>query len=201
MRRGTRRGLGLPGLVRVWRPDSNPLRRTTDRVEGVVIAVLIGTFLSGAPAAALAAGHAAAAGGLRTVHAQASWHRVPAVLLGKAPARPHPMFQGSLDPLVPARWRAPDGTPHTGKVFAPEGAAAGSTVLVWTDGAGRLTASPVQRGDVIAGTALAAGMAAVGVAALLAVLGLLTRWLLDRRRLAAWHAHWELTGPQWTGRP
>jgi hypothetical protein len=200
MRRGTTRRLRLPGLMRLWRPDGNPLRRTTDRVEGFAVAVLIGAFLTGAPAAALAAGHAAAAGGSRTVHAQASWHRVPAVLLRKAPARPHPMFQATLDPLVPARWRTPDGTSHTGKVFAPQGAAAGSTVEIWTDGAGRQTASPVQEGDVITGTVLAAGLATVGVAALLVALGLLIRWLLDRRRLAAWHAHWESTGPQWTGR-
>jgi hypothetical protein len=186
--------------MRLWRPDGNPLRRTTDRVEGFVIALLIGTFLSGAPAAALAAGHAAAVGGSRTEQSQASWHRVSAVLLRKASARPHPMFQGSLDPLVPARWRAPDGTPRTGRVFAPEGATAGSTVQVWTNRAGRLTAAPVQHGDVVAGITLAASLAAIGVAAVLAVLGLLTRWLLDRRRLAAWHAHWELTGPQWTGR-
>jgi len=200
MRRRRTRGLRLPGLMRLWRPDGNPLRRTTDRVEGFVIALLIGAFLSGGPAAALAAGHAAAVGGSRTEHSQASWHRVSAVLLRKAPARLHPMFQGSLDPLVSARWRAPDGTPRTGRVFAPEGAAAGSTVQVWTNGAGRLTAAPVQHGDVVAGITLAASLAAVGVAAVLAVLGLLTRWLLDRRRLAAWHAHWELTGPQWTGR-
>jgi hypothetical protein len=200
MRRWRMRGLRLPGLVRLWRPDGNPLRRTTDRVEGFVIAVLIGAFLSGAPIAALAAGHAAATGGWRTEHSQTSWHRVTAVLLRKAPARLHPMFQGSLDPLVPARWQAPDGTPRTGRIFAPEGAAAGSTVQVWTNGTGRLTTAPLLHSDVITGITLAASLAAAGVAAVLAVLGLLTRWLLDRRRLAAWHAHWELTGPQWTGR-
>jgi hypothetical protein len=40
----------------------------------------------------------------------------------------------------------------------------------------------------------------MAVAGLLAALGLLGRWVLDRRRLAAWDARWRSTGPQWTGR-
>src|SRR6516162_6656333 len=63
MRQRGVRGRRLPGLVRLWRPDGNPLRRTADRVEGVVIAVLVAAFLTGAPLAALAAGHAAAVTG------------------------------------------------------------------------------------------------------------------------------------------
>jgi hypothetical protein len=43
-------------------------------------------------------------------------------------------------------------------------------------------------------------LATVAVAAVLAVLALLTRWVLDRRRLAVWDARWRATGPQWTGR-
>ena len=71
---------------------------------------------------------------------------------------------------------------------------------MWTDRSGQLTASPLQRGDVIEEVALAASLAAMAVAAVLAALGLLTRWVLDRRRLAAWDSRWRATGPQWTGR-
>jgi hypothetical protein len=110
------------------------------------------------------------------------------------------MFQVSLEPLVPARWKAPDGTPRTGEVYAPAGAAAGSTVTVWIDGSGRPAVSPVQRGDVIEATALAASLATVAVAVVLALLGLLARRVLDRRRLAAWEDRWAVTGPQWTRR-
>jgi hypothetical protein len=200
MRRWRKRGGRLPGLMRLWRPDGNPLRRTADRVEAAIMAGLIAAFLCGAPVAGLAAGQAAAAGGLRAEQAQAAWHRVTAVLLQKAPASAHPMFQVSLEPLVAARWKAPDGTPRTGEVYAPAGAAAGSTVTVWINGSGRPTASPLQRGDVIEATALAASLAAVAVAAVLALLGLLARWVLDRRRLAAWETRWAVTGPQWTRR-
>ena len=43
----------------LW-PDRNPLRRTVDRVEAVVVAGLAAAFMAGAPLAALAAGHYAA---------------------------------------------------------------------------------------------------------------------------------------------
>ena len=200
MRQRGVRGRRLPGLVRLWRPDGNPLRRTADRVEGVVIAVLVAAFLTGAPLAALAAGHAAAVTGSRIEHAQASWHTVPAVLLRNAVADSHAMFQASLAALVPARWTAPDGTPRTGDIYAPSGARAGSKVLVWADGSGRLTDVPLRPGDVAEEIALAASLTTMAVAAVLVAIGLLARWVLDRRRLAAWDARWKTTGPQWTGR-
>ena len=109
MRRWRTRGGRLRVLARRWRPDSNPLRRTADRVEAAVMVLLIATFLTGAPLAALTAGQAAAASGLRAQHAQAGWHRVTAVLLRKAPSSVNPMFEVALRPLVPARWTAPDG--------------------------------------------------------------------------------------------
>lgn len=43
-------------FVRRWRLDRNPLRRAADRVETVVLAVLVAAFLIGGPFAALAAG-------------------------------------------------------------------------------------------------------------------------------------------------
>jgi len=200
MRQRRVRGGRLPGLVRLWRPDGNPLRRTADRVEAAVMALLIAAFLAGAPLAALAAGHAAAVTGSRIEHAQAGWHQVPAVLLQNASASSHPMFQVALESLVPARWTAPDGTPRTGEIYAPVGAKAGSTVTVWADRSGQLTPIPLQPGDVGEEIALAASLATVAVAGVLAAIGLAARWVLDRRRLAAWDARWKATGPQWTGR-
>lgn len=200
MRRGMTRATGLAAMARRWRPDRNPLRRASDRVEAAVVAALIAMFLGGAPVAALAAGQAAASAALRAEHAQAGWHQVPAVLLKNAPPATQPLSQGSLELLVPASWRAAGGAARTGQVYAPAGARAGSTVPVWTDRAGRLTSSPVQRTDVIGRVALAAALATVAVAAALAVVGLLAHWVLDRRRLAAWDARWARTGPQWTGR-
>jgi hypothetical protein len=200
MRRWRTRGGRLRVLVRRWRPDGNPLRRTADRVEAAVMVLLIATFLCGAPLAAFTAGQAAAVNGLRAQRAQAGWHRVTAVLLRKAPPSVNPMFEVALQPLVPAWWTAPDGTSRTGEVHAPANAVAGSTVPVWIDRSGRPVSSLVQPSDVVDGIVLAASLAAGAVAVALAVLGFLARWALDRRRLAAWDARWAVTGPQWTDR-
>jgi hypothetical protein len=190
----------LARLIRRWRPDRNPLRRGADRAEAAIMVALLAVFLFGAPVTAIAAGQWAAASGLRAEHAQAAWHHIPAVLLQNAPAVTRAMFQASVEPRVRAQWTAPAGAPRTGLVYAPAGARAGSTVGIWTDASGRLTGSPVQGGDIVARIATAASLATAAVAAVLAVLGLLARWALDRRRLAAWDAHWSATGPQWTGR-
>jgi hypothetical protein len=165
MRRWRARGAWLPRLVRRWRPDGNPLRRTSDRIETALLAILVVAFLCGAPLAGIAAGSAAAASSMHAEHAQPGAHRVAAVLLQRAPGKSHPMFQVPLEPMVPAQWKAPDGMLRTGEIYAPAGAAAGSTVLVWTDRSGQLTASPLQRGDEIEEVALAASLATMAVAA------------------------------------
>jgi hypothetical protein len=190
----------LARLVHRWRPDRNPLRRTADRIEAVIMAALLAAFLIGAPLAALAAGQWAAAAGLRAEHTQTAWHRVPAVLIQNAPDPAHALFQAAMEPLVRARWSAPDGAPRTGEVYAPGGSTAGSTVQIWTDSSGRVTGMPMAGADVVVRTALAALLATAIVAAVLALLGLMAHWIFDRRRLAAWDAHWSATGPQWTGR-
>jgi len=43
---------------------------------------------------------------------------------------------------------------------------------------------------------LAIGILAIAVAAV----GWVTRWVLDRRRMAAWDADWLATGPRWSPR-
>ena len=200
MGRATSRRMPLAALMRRWRPDRNPLRRTADRVEAAVMAALVVVFLAGAPLAALAAAEWAAAGSMRAERAQARWHRVPAVLLQNVPEPAHAMFQASVDPLARTRWTAPGGAPRAGEVYAPGGARAGAIVMVWTDGSGRLAGTPLQRADVAAREALAALLAAVLVTAVLAAAGMFARRALDQRRLAAWDADWSETGPQWTGR-
>ena len=186
-------------MMRRLRPDRNPLRRTADRVEAAVMAGLLAVFLAGVPLAALAAAGQVAASGMRAGRVQARWRQVPAVLLQDAPQLAQARSQASLEPLVRARWTAPGGAPREGEVYAPGGARSGATVLVWTDGSGRLEPAPVQHADVVAQEALAALAAAVLAAAAVAVTGLLARRVLDQRRLAAWDAEWSRTGPRWTG--
>lgn len=190
----------MRGIMRRLRPDGNPLRRTVDRVEAVVLAVLLALLLAGAPLAALAAAGQVAAGSARAERAQSGWRQVPAVLLRNAPQGSQPLGQESMMPLVRARWTAPDGTSCVGQVYAPDGAAAGTTVMIWTDRSGSLRGEPVKRGYVVAQEAIAALWAATLVAFVVAVAGFLARRALDRRRLAAWDAEWSRTGPLWTGR-
>jgi len=49
-------------------------------------------------------------------------------------------------------------------------------------------------------TVLGALLAVAALAAALGACWLLTRRLLDRRRLAAWDIGWAATGPQWSRR-
>jgi hypothetical protein len=79
-------------------------------------------------------------------------------------------------------------------------ASAGTTVLVWTTLDGRITSQPLQMSQV-SDTAVAAGTGTVGgLAVELLISGWVTRWALDRRRLAAWEAEWLANGPRGTSR-
>ena len=188
----------LTWLVRGFRLDANPLRRTADRAETAVIAGLLTAFLAGAPLVALGAGHWAAAAGRHAEQVQATWHRVPAVLLQNTAGLAPVMRQASPEPQVRARWTAPDGSGRIGKVPAGEDGRAGTTVMVWIDSSGRLTGSPLRHADVAGEVVQATVLAAVAFALLLLATGGLARKELDRRRLAAWQAGWLATEPHWT---
>ncbi len=200
MKRTTPRPTGPAALLRRWWPDSNPLRRTADKVEAVVIMVLLVLFLAGAPLAALAVGHGVSASSTRAERAQAGWHQVPAVLLRTAPVQGQARGQAAMESRVPVRWTAPGGVSRTGQAYAPSGTAAGSSVPVWTDGSGRQTGVPVRSTDAATLAVLVASLAVVAVAILACLAWLFAHRVLDRRRLAGWDAGWSDTGPQWSGR-
>jgi hypothetical protein len=182
-------------VVRGLWPDRNPLRRTLDRVEGVVVGGLAVAFLAGAPLAATAAWQFVYGLGARTAHAQqASWRQVPVVVQAAAPTDGYSGYQ----PVVRAEWTAPDGARRTGTVPVPPGTPAGRTVRVWVDKAGRLTGPPLQPRQVRGQAVMAAVLVPVVLGEVLLCAGQLAHYLLGRRRLAAWEADWRATGPQWT---
>ena len=88
----------------------------------------------------------------------------------------------------------------TGQLLVPVGAAAGSTVMVWTNQAGQLTAPPLDTGQVASRADLAEVLAVTGLAVMLIVVGRLVHVVLNRRRLAAWDAGWLANGPRWSPR-
>jgi len=180
----------------LW-PDRNPLRRATDRAELVVVAGLTAAFLVGSPVAAMTAGHAASAAGLRAE--QTARFKVDATLMQSAPG-PFYSPYGSVVIPVPARWIAPDGSRHAGPVDADAAARAGSDVTVWTTKSGKLIAPSPPAGQVTATTVLSALAAFIGAGLVLLVAGLFATAAMNRRRLAAWEAAWREFGPRWTSR-
>jgi hypothetical protein len=187
-------------LARRLGADHNPLRRRSDLAEAWLLPVALALFLLIGPlavAGAVWSGHAQAAAARQ---AQRTWHRVPAMLLTPAPG---PLSGGSAHAWTvrePARWVAADGTVATRLVPVRAGTPAGSVVPVWLDRAGTpqpLPLSTAQSRDRVVVTAAAALTA---LAMLLTGLVLVTRWRLNRRRLASWAADWAQVGPQWSHR-
>ncbi|HYZ53881.1 MAG TPA: hypothetical protein VE733_10360 [Streptosporangiaceae bacterium] len=188
-------GRVLRGL---W-PDRNPLRRTIDRLESAVIAGLMVAFLAGAPLAAITVGQWAYSGAVRAERVEnAAWHPVTAVVLQGVPRSPANPYGAADVAQVPASWTAPDGTRHTGNITVATGTAKGATATIWTDRSGVQTGPPLGPAQVTDRAALAGALAVFGIAFLLMATGALIHRALDRRRLAAWDAEWDVAGPHWT---
>jgi hypothetical protein len=182
------------GLWRELRLDGNPLRRASDRAEVVLLACLLSAFVVVVPLAAMIVGAQAYGAGLRAERAErAAWRQVPAVLLTAAA----PGDAGHQAP-VRARWTAPDGARRAGPLTAPPGTRAGRTVTLWVDASGQPTGVPLQPAQVTGHAIGAAVTAAAAAVSALLCLGVLARWVLFRRRLAAWGAEWQAVGPRWT---
>jgi hypothetical protein len=184
---------------RLWMGKS-PLRRRTDRIEAWITALLLVIFLVGAPAAWITAGRWVQHGGVLEQRAQRSWHQVPAVLLKTAPASPNFDLRTSwsFDVMAPAWWSGPGGRHLAGQVPVPPGARAGTTVPVWVDGSGRPTGTPLLHGELVRRELGAEVIAPAALAVLLLLVGLVVRWLMNRRRLAGWETNWAFVGPKWT---
>jgi len=188
-------GRWLWRTVRGLRPDRNPLRRGTDRVEACLLAGLFTAAAAGAPFAAQAMSRAAALAALQVRQQQlATRHQEAALLTARAP-----VSSGYALTTVPAQatWWSVGGTRRSGPVPARPGTPPGSAVLVWTDAHGYLVSPPLGM-SAVSGDADAAGTAAVvavlagGAAGAAAV-----RRLADRRRMAAWEADWLVTARAW----
>jgi hypothetical protein len=197
-RRRDIRATRLSRFVRGRRPDGNPLRRASDRLETALLAVLVVAFLAAAPCTALASGGWAFARGHQAqLIEEASWHQVPARVLTVASQT----SSGYADsPQAQATWTAPDGRAVTGEIAVPSGTAVGATVPLWTTNDGQLTDPPLQDAQVTNQAYFAAAFSVITLATLLAITGFLARRALDMRRMAAWDAEWRATGPRWTTR-
>ncbi|WP_082952833.1 hypothetical protein [Mycobacterium sp. 852002-10029_SCH5224772] len=158
----------------------NPLIRTSDRVEALLLVLAVAVALVAVPIGA-AVGTAVHESSSR-VHAEQAQARrqVTATSIGDS----HPRRDlESPTVTVPARWSV-DGTHHTGDVVAPLNVKTGDDIEIWVDDKGAPVRPPV-RTAVDAGVAFA--VATWSVMSLLAA-GLFgaARVALDRSRYARW---------------
>jgi hypothetical protein len=183
--------------ARGLRPDRNPLRRGTDRVEACLLAGLFVAAAAGAPLAAQAASRAAHDGAAGVQKEQlATRHQVPAVLTQPA-GRSVDGYTLSADVPTLASWKSVTGMPGSGEVLAPAGLPKGASVTVWTDPNGDLVSPPITDAQVAGqGDAGAIGAVAAIVVVFFSGTGVI-RYVLYRRRMAAWEADWLLTAPTW----
>lgn len=180
--------------------DHNQLRRRSDVIEAWILPAAIALFLALSPLLTVAVSAWVHDEYAAAQQAERSWHRVTAVLLHAVPG---PLMSdygaNTWVTWTPARWTE-NGSTHVGQVPADAGSSAGSTVSVWLDRAGNVEAPPLTPGQVRDRVVLAAIIVITSFAALLTVLALIGRHVLDRRRLAGWGTAWLSVGPQWSPR-
>ena len=197
--RYSHRADGLPLRMLRMFLSRNELRRSSDRVEGVVAAVLMAAFIAAIVVAALLGDHVyrseqATAASLRQTVAVLSWPGAitETPILHQATAM--------------ATWQLSDGATRSGLLTTDVvpgiyGQPTGASVQLWLGPTG-VPAAPPQGA---AGMAVGATMTGLGVivaaAAVLALCYRLCQRGLDRRRIANWSSDWAVTGPQWTSRP
>ncbi|WP_327046142.1 hypothetical protein OG320_31480 [Microbispora sp. NBC_01189] len=179
--------------LRRYRPDRNPLRRRSDRVEaGIVAAVLVTALLAVWPAALAAR---AAYGGGPAAAGPGARHLVEATLTGGATASAadaHVLLEATA-----ARWTLPDGGVREGMVPAALLLRDGPRARLWIDGEGRPATPPPHRAEMTARAGLAASGVMAGAVALAAACLVLARRRLDRARYRAWDAAWADADQRW----
>jgi hypothetical protein len=184
---------------RLW-PRRNELMRPADWIEAAcLLAVLIAALVL--LPVTLAVGSETYANQARLGQEQSrTRHPTTATLATDAP----PQSVGTRGELVrgvslvPARWTLPDGTERAGTVLADDGARAGDPVAIWLDGAGNVTEAPISDGHA-AGDGFAVALALwISAVAVLYVIFLLTRAVLNRSRSAAWQREWARVERDWS---
>ena len=176
----------------------NELRRSSDRVEGVVVVVLMGAFVAAVVVAALVAAHV-----YRSEQATAaSLRQTVAVLSWPGAVTETPVLHQAT---AMATWRVSDGAARSGLLTTDVvpgiyGQPAGATVQLWLGRSGDPAPPPQGAGGMAVGATMAGLAIVVAAATVLAFCYRLCQRGLVRRRIANWSSDWAVTGPQWTSR-
>jgi hypothetical protein len=195
---GEARAPGRP-LSRMTRflTHPNKLRRSSDRIEGAIVALLLAVFL-----AAVAAGPYVGISVYRMERAStAHLNTAVAVLSQNGPTNSYTFGYG----MAAARWRVADGRWRSGMLTtltAPgiTGASAGTRIPVWLTSSGEPAEPPPSLSGQVFGAVILAFALTCGAGLVLFTCYWLCRLALDRRRLAGWASDWAQTGPRWTTR-
>ncbi|WP_214321704.1 Rv1733c family protein [Nonomuraea sediminis] len=182
--------------LRYYRPDGNPLRRTSDRLEALAMAMAIALFLISIWPS-IVVGRMAADAHRRV---PAGEHQVIATVL--ADVRTPPMYseETAMRATAPATWTTPDGRQRTGQVVVPAFAVKGDRVRVWIDATGSPVTPPPSPSESWLYGVSSTLLVLMGTAALLGLLFAGVRWGLDRRRSARWEKAWLLENEPWRRR-
>ncbi|MEU4195134.1 hypothetical protein AB0E69_24760 [Kribbella sp. NPDC026611] len=171
----------------------NPLRRTADRIEAVL---LLGVLVLGL----LAIPAAAALGTTIRERAEQSAARYRAEV---HPAKAHTLEEAALGQAtarVGISWVDSSGATRLGEDDVPFGTAKGSDLTIWLDRTGARVQPPRNPADSAALGAVTALTLPMLAWPMLWALFRLARRRLDRHRLDAWATEWRQVSPRWTGR-
>lgn len=191
---------GLTRLIRRCALVRSPLVRTTDRVEGVVTAlVMLLAFVMIGLGGAVGLGEYPAQ--LARAEALAQERSEQGAVLVEDAVNATEMNGAQTLPMgatARVRWISPDGREHTGRADVTEGQRAGSETQIWVDGTGEITPPPPSTAD----AAVAAVMAGIGAVLLgWLILGAVW-WGVHRtvawRNLARWDVEWAQTSSRWS---
>lgn len=186
----------MASRVRLYRPDRNPLRRRSDRIEALFVAVFLLVFATGIVLAPVFGRMVYDDG----VEAERSGRWVTARLEHDVPRPSFAAYAGEAMPRVKASWTGPDGRLVTGMVPVAWGAKAGSTTRVWVDASGHAVNAPPHRAETVA-RSIAVGLTSVLLAGGVAAGGYtIVRAVLDRRRHDEWAAAWLTAEREWRRR-
>ncbi|TDV44094.1 Rv1733c family protein [Actinophytocola oryzae] len=189
-------------LVRLLRPGRNPLARGVDRIEGTTLLLLSLLALVLLPVMLTFGSLTYENLSAQQARQVRDRHQVVAVLTSHVPEETAgaPGYVAAGGAKVPARWRALNGTVHTGLVWADEGLRAGTEVRVWLDGSGRPTDPPLSTVDMAGAAVLVAGFGWLTAVGLLALSATGLHRLFERYRVRAWDDEWARTEPDWRQR-
>ena len=168
-----------PVLLRLAGRD--PLVRTTDRIEALVLVLAVVVSLLAAPITA-AVGTAVYDSSRQAYAEQSHTRYTVAATVTDVPAT---QIVRTGTTTVSARWTAV-GAEHTGAVKAPSTAKSGDPVEIWVDNTGEQVPAPTPTSRAAVEAATGALVIWICVAAIAATLFTVTRAVCDRIRFTGW---------------